>query len=172
MLFCTFTIKCHLNGSTSLCIFASIEHNNIVDCYCLHWYLWTPLLNSWFNQSLQEFITKKSNTFWAYFQNVYCFSLVIFYKAKWAQVHKGLFLASSSLALTTGHSLVSWSKCTLKLSFFIISFLKGEVFGSFGVSQNAPIAIMNVVVGVGVVVVVGIGVVVVCAQPSWSEDLS
>ena len=43
------------------------------------------------------------------------------------------------------------------------------LFGSFGVSQNAPIAIMNVVVGVVVGVV---GVVVVCAQPSWSEDLS
>ena len=42
------------------------------------------------------------------------------------------------------------------------------LFGLFGVSQNAPIAIMNVVVGV----IVGVGVVVVCAQPSWSEDLS
>ena len=39
------------------------------------------------------------------------------------------------------------------------------LFGSFGVSRNAPIAIMNVVVGV----VVGVGIsiiIVVCAQPS------
>ena len=55
----------------------------------------------------------------------------------------------------------------LKLKIYLTCYLCC-IFGSFGVSKNAPIAIMNVVIGVGVIGV-GIGVgVVICDQPSWS----